>query len=147
MTGAPGKSVQHEITIGDWITFLASEKYAVTSNVLSTLALFVALVAILVAIPQVNVWFWVQWLRLLVYIGIIAYSVYWYFKLLRPVRERVKGAGELLKRIMLEELKDSNSIRKEWIALTSSHKKETKKPLGVNQLIQDPKKLKTKNGK
>ena len=147
MTGAPGKSVQHEITIGDWITFLASEKYAVTSNVLSTLALFVALVAILVAIPQVNVWFWVQWLRLLVYIGIIAYSVYWYFKLLRPVRERVKGAGELLKRIMLEELKDPNSIRKEWITLTSSHKKETKKPLGVNQLIQDPKKLKTKNGK
>ena len=139
MTGAPGKSVQHEITIGDWITFLASEKYAVTSNVLSTLALFVALVAILVAIPQVNVWFWVQWLRLFVYVGIIAYSVYWYFKLLRPVRERVKGAGDLLKRIMLEELKDPNSIRKEWITLTSSHKKETKKPLGVNQLIQDPK--------
>ncbi|MGD1039544.1 MAG: hypothetical protein ABR914_01820 [Dehalococcoidales bacterium] len=147
MTISTEKNGQYEITVGDWVTFLASEKYAVTSNVLSTFALLVAVVAILVAIPETNAWFWVQWLRLVVYVGIIAYTGWWYFKRLRPVRKRVKGAGEVLKRIMLGELKDSDSIRNEWIALTETQKAKSQRKHGTNQLIQDPKKLNIKNSK
>ena len=106
------KKVKNEscLKVSDWVTFLASEKHAMISHIVSFGAFLVAIVALMLVTSGHIV--------VVIASGVIAFGcVGWaYFRVLRPLQQRGKLADGILERIMSGEIKDQSSIRKGWEA-------------------------------
>jgi len=105
------KTVKNEscLEVSDWVTFLTSEKHGMISHILN-FGVFLVVIVPLMLITTGNI-------ALIIASGVVAFGcVSWaYVKVLGPLRERGKLAGDILDRIMSDELKDAGSIRKEWV--------------------------------
>jgi hypothetical protein len=96
------------LNVSDWVTFLSNERQGMASNVVSFSVFLVAAIA-LILVTSAHVAF------AIVGAVIVFGSAGWvYFQVLGPVRQRGYLADEILKGIISGELKDTDSIRREW---------------------------------
>jgi hypothetical protein len=97
------------LNTSDWVAFLSSERQAMMSNV-ATFSVFLVAVIALILVTSGYVAFAIA-------SGIIAFGCagWVYFGVLEPLRQRGKLADEILKGIISGELKDTDSVREEWL--------------------------------
>lgn len=104
------KTVENEscLKVSDWITFLTSESNSMLSNVVSFGAFLVAIIAILLVGGENSV---IAISGGIVALGCVGFA---YFRVLKPLGQRGKLAGEIVERVMSGKLKTESSIREEW---------------------------------
>jgi hypothetical protein len=97
------------LNVSDWVTFLSNERQGMMSNVVNFSVFLVAVIALILVTSGYIVF--------AIASGIIAFGCagWVYFRVLEPLRQRGNLADQILKRIISGELKDTDSIREEWV--------------------------------
>src|SRR5512136_2470924 len=100
---------ESRLNVGDWVTFLSSEKHGMMSNVVNFSMLLVAAIALVLATSGYTV---LAIASVIIAMGCVAWA---YFTVLGPLHQRGNLADGILKRIISGKLKDADSIRHEWV--------------------------------
>jgi hypothetical protein len=97
------------LNVSDWVTFLSNERQGMMSNVVNFSVFLVAVIALILVTSGYIVF--------AIASGIIAFGCagWVYFRVLEPLRQRGNLADQVLKRIISGELKDTDSIREQWV--------------------------------
>jgi hypothetical protein len=97
------------LTVSDWVTFLSGEKHGMMNNVVNFSVLLVAVIALILA---TNGYTGLVIAAVIIALGCVGWV---YFKALGPLQQRANLADGILKRIISGELKDADSVRREWV--------------------------------
>ncbi len=101
--------VEPHLTVGDWITYLTSEKSGTMGMVLSFGAITIAMVALVYSTDAKSVWISVATGAV-----VFALMVFLWVKIVKPLGRRGGLAEKLLMDVMSGELKSEGGIRQAW---------------------------------
>ncbi len=99
-----------KLSVGDWVTFLTSERDVGFNTVLNFGAVLIAFVGLALSSKAA-----VSWQAILETIIIILFSVFAFYKVINPFGKRASDSEKILKRIISGELSNSDDIKDAWI--------------------------------
>jgi hypothetical protein len=99
-----------KLSVGDWITFLSSERDAAHNTVLNFGAILIAFVGLALSSRSA-----VNWQAGIEAGIIILFTIFAYYRVINPFGKRAGDADKILKKIVLGELHETDDIRKAWL--------------------------------